>query len=275
MAFAGTREPAQTTSRSSPGRRPPRPLFWLSLWWCTASSLPRLASSVIRSGPNAQSTRRTVAWLRGLAIASQRGAAKRHASCFNFYTRLRHGSTGATLGPAHLQTRQRCAGPPQFAAASFCRARRIAGRPPRGFSGEEQSSIGRGHAAKTLFLKPFSATDVKPRMRRDDVNGSGGNGGFRQIELASRRANSAVGCAIPYRRGSSAVGTRSPHPLPLPDKLFERAGRLTRPHQTCHSTFIFRSAERKAANPVQFSQRFQHDTGISGTGLCSQLCTHG
>ena len=129
MAFAGTREPAQTTSRSSPGRRPPRPLFWLSLWWCTASSPPRLVSSVIRSGPNANVPAGTVAWLRGLAIASQRGAAKRHASCFNFYTRLRHGSTGATLGPAHLQTRQRCAGPPQLADASFCRARRIAGRP--------------------------------------------------------------------------------------------------------------------------------------------------
>jgi len=60
-----------------------------------------------------------------------------------------------------------------------------AGR-PRGFSWEEQSSIGRGQALKTLFLKPFSAANVKPRMRRDDVNGSGGNGGFRGIELASR-----------------------------------------------------------------------------------------
>jgi hypothetical protein len=220
--------------------------------------------------------RRTVAWLRGLAIASQRGAAKRHASCFNFYTRLRHGSTGATLGPAHLQTRQRCAGPPQLADASFCRARRIRRQAvPPWFLRGEQSSIERGHAAKTLFLKPFSATDVKPRMGRDDVNGSGGNGGFRRIELASRRANSAVGCAIPCWWGFSTVRTRSPHPLPLPDKLFEWAGRLTRPHRTCHSTFIWRSAERNAANPVQFSQRFQHDTGISGIGLCSQLCTHG
>jgi hypothetical protein len=39
---------------------------------------------------------------------------------------------------------------------------------------------------KRLFLKPFSAANVKPHMRRDDVNRSGGNGGFRRIELASR-----------------------------------------------------------------------------------------
>jgi hypothetical protein len=39
---------------------------------------------------------------------------------------------------------------------------------------------------KRLFLKPFSAANVKPHMRRDDANRSGGNGGFRRIELASR-----------------------------------------------------------------------------------------
>ena len=57
--------------------------------------------------------------LRSKTLSSQRSPANGHGSCLGFHTGLRHGSTGATLGPAHLQTRQRCVGPPQLATASF------------------------------------------------------------------------------------------------------------------------------------------------------------
>ena len=248
MASAGMREPAQRASSHHQGGDRSGGYFGLLFGGVRPHSLPRRF------------------W---------RGPGSGHASCFSFHMGLRHASTGATLGPVHLQTRQWCAGPPQSAAASFIAAspaplhaqRQIQQsdhdlRYPRGFSGEEQSSIAPDQARETPFLKPFSAACVTPGMRRDDVNCPGGNGGSRRIALAPRsgEAGELKLCdSLPMGavQGSNAVASRPNVPGKAVRIGRPRGGMAIRP-----SFQTTRSAAPKAAIPARFiteiSERYRN-----------------
>ena len=109
-------------------------------------------------------------------------------------------------------------------------------------------------------------------MRRDDVNCSGGNGGSRQIGLASRcgefRHRRCDPLLVAPFHGSNVIASR----LIVAGKAvrISRPPNLSAPQlRSDFSCRITRFAERQAANPTRFSQRFQYDTGISVIGLCS------